>query len=84
MERSKLYASLRTSLFKGGVSQTQVNGVEGILDAFATHGDGKPDKPSGDNPTTIKRPEIKQPAKTEGPPAEKNTPPKRKGKKGDG
>lgn len=47
-------------------------------------GDGKPDKPSGDNPTTIKRPEIKQPAKTEGPPAEKNTPPKRKGKKGDG
>jgi len=43
MDRSKLYASLRTSLFKGGVSQTQVNGIEGILDAFATHGDGKPD-----------------------------------------
>lgn len=43
MDRSKLYASLRTSLFKGGVSQTQVTGIEGILDAFATHGDGKAD-----------------------------------------
>ncbi|HMM81360.1 MAG TPA: PBP1A family penicillin-binding protein [Pyrinomonadaceae bacterium] len=47
-------------------------------------GDGKPDKPLTGEPSTIKRPEIKQPAKTEGPPAEKSTPPKRKGKKGDG
>jgi len=48
-------------------------------------GDGKPDKPpTGNDPSTVKRPEIKQPAKPEGPPAEKNSPPKRKGKKGDG
>jgi len=48
-------------------------------------GDGKPDKqPAGDNPSTTKRPEVKQPTKPEGPPAEKNSPPKRKGKKGDG
>lgn len=43
MERSKFYAALRTSLFKGGVTQAQVNGMEGILDGFATHGDGKAD-----------------------------------------
>lgn len=43
MERSKLYASLRTTLFKSGVTQSQVSGIEGILDAFITHGDGKPD-----------------------------------------
>lgn len=47
-------------------------------------GDGRPDKPLTGEPSTIKRPEIKQPAKTEGPPAEKSIPPKRKGKKGDG
>lgn len=43
MDRAKLFAGLRTSLFKSGLSQAQVNGIEGVLDAFATHGDGKPD-----------------------------------------
>lgn len=43
MERAKFFAALRTSLFKSGLTQSQVDGINGILDAFATHGDGKPD-----------------------------------------
>jgi len=43
IDRSQFYASLRTSLFKRGLTQAQVAGMEGILDAFITHGDGKPD-----------------------------------------
>lgn len=43
MDRAKFFAGLRTSLFKGGLTQSQVDGINGILDAFATHGDGKAD-----------------------------------------
>ena len=43
MDRSKFYAALRSSLFKSGLTQAQVDGINGILDAFVTHGDGKPD-----------------------------------------
>jgi hypothetical protein len=43
MDRSKLYASLRarnSGVFGTSLSQSQVDGINGILDAFVTHGDG--------------------------------------------
>jgi hypothetical protein len=43
MDNAKFFAGLRSSLFKSGLSQSQVNGINGILEAFGTHGDGKPD-----------------------------------------
>lgn len=39
MKRSTFYASVRHSLFGGQLSQTQVDGMEGILNASASHGD---------------------------------------------
>lgn len=44
MDRSKFYAALRrrgSTVFGTSLSQQQVEGIEGILDAFATHGDGR-------------------------------------------
>ena len=42
MNRTKFYDALRKSdLFGGALSSQQVAGTEGILDAFATHGDGR-------------------------------------------
>jgi len=44
MDRSKFYAALRrrgSTVFGTSISQQQVEGIEGILDAFATHGDGR-------------------------------------------
>ena len=44
MNRLAFYASVRSrasGVFGTSLSQQQVNGVEGILDAFATHGDGR-------------------------------------------
>lgn len=43
MQRPKFYTNVRSSLFSGKLSQDQVDGMEGILDAFATHGDGTND-----------------------------------------
>lgn len=46
MDRTAFFAALRSrtsSLFGTSISQSQVNGIEGILDAFASHGDGKRD-----------------------------------------
>jgi hypothetical protein len=46
MDRARFYAALRSrdsGLFGTSLSQQQVTGIEGLLDAFATHGDGKPD-----------------------------------------
>jgi hypothetical protein len=43
MNRAAFYAHLRrrdVPLFGTSLSQAQVNGIEGLLDAFATHGDG--------------------------------------------
>lgn len=42
MNRANFYAALRADLFKP-LSASQVQGIEGILDAFVSHGDGKPD-----------------------------------------
>lgn len=44
MDRAAFYASLRrkdSGVFGTSLSESQVNGMEGILDAFATHGDGR-------------------------------------------
>lgn len=44
MDRAKFYAALRRSnsgVFGTSLSQQQVDGIEGILDAFVTHGDGR-------------------------------------------
>ncbi len=44
MNRSAFYAALRrraSGVFGTSISQRQVRGIEGILDAFATHGDGR-------------------------------------------
>ncbi|MGB1390299.1 MAG: hypothetical protein ACPG61_15585 [Paracoccaceae bacterium] len=46
MKRAAFYASLRernSGVFGTRLSEGQVQGMEGILDAFKTHGDGKPD-----------------------------------------
>jgi hypothetical protein len=41
MNRAAFYDSLRVSrLFNGSLSEGQVKGIEGLLDAFRTHGDG--------------------------------------------
>lgn len=42
--RARFYAHLRqrnSGVFGTSLSQSQVNGIEGLLDAFATHGDGR-------------------------------------------
>ncbi len=44
MNRAQFYAALRrreSGVFGTSISQQQVTGMEGILDAFATHGDGR-------------------------------------------
>ncbi|MCB1484854.1 MAG: hypothetical protein KDJ17_08170 [Hyphomicrobiaceae bacterium] len=44
MDRAAFYASLRrkdSGVFGTSLSESQVKGMEGILDAFATHGDGR-------------------------------------------
>lgn len=41
MNRSKFYTHASHALFGGKLSQTQVDGMEGIINAFATHGDDK-------------------------------------------
>lgn len=44
MDRAKFFAALRSrgsGVFGTSLSQSQVDGVNGILDAFATHGDGR-------------------------------------------
>ncbi|MEX3008369.1 glycoside hydrolase family 19 protein [Hoeflea sp. TYP-13] len=44
MNRAAFYAALRrrsSGVFGTSISQRQVRGIEGILDAFATHGDGR-------------------------------------------
>ncbi|MEX3008755.1 glycoside hydrolase family 19 protein [Hoeflea sp. TYP-13] len=44
MNRKTFYAALRrrsSGVFGTSISQRQVRGVDGILDAFATHGDGR-------------------------------------------
>ena len=44
MNRKTFYAALRrrsSGVFGTSISQHQVDGMEGILDAFATHGDGR-------------------------------------------
>lgn len=44
MNRKAFYAALRrreSGVFGTSISQRQVTGIEGILDAFATHGDGR-------------------------------------------
>ena len=44
MNRAAFYAALRrrsSGVFGTSLSQEQVNGMEGILDAFMTHGDGR-------------------------------------------
>jgi hypothetical protein len=46
MNRAAFYAHLRrrdSGLFGTSLTQAQVDGIEGLLDAFATHGDGRPD-----------------------------------------
>lgn len=46
IDRAKFYAALRSSacpLFGSSLGQGQVSGIEGLLDAFATHGDDKDD-----------------------------------------
>lgn len=41
MNRKKFYDSLRqTGLFPGGFTQSQIDGIEGVLDAFVLVGDG--------------------------------------------
>lgn len=41
MERQKFFDTIRHSQFNGHLNQSQVEGMEGILDAFVTHGDGR-------------------------------------------
>lgn len=43
MDRARFFAALRTSLFKNGLKQAQVDGINGVLDAFTSHGDGRQD-----------------------------------------
>lgn len=46
MDKSKFYAALRKSnsgVFGKSISQRQVDGIEGLLDAFESHGDAKAD-----------------------------------------
>jgi len=44
MDRTAFFAALRAGpMFKGRLTQAQVTGIEGLLDAFLTHGDGKDD-----------------------------------------
>jgi hypothetical protein len=44
MNRTAFFAALRKSgLFPRGLSQAQVDGIEGLLQAFGTHGDGRSD-----------------------------------------
>ncbi len=40
MDRQKFFDALRKTEIFPRLSQSQVNGIEGIIDAFATHGDG--------------------------------------------
>lgn len=45
MDRTAFFAALRSranTLFGTSLSQAQVTGIEGIIDAFRTHGDGNP------------------------------------------
>jgi hypothetical protein len=44
MDRSKFFAAVRkraSGVFGTSLSQSQVDGINGILDAFSTHGDGR-------------------------------------------
>jgi hypothetical protein len=44
MDRGKLFAALRrrgTAVFGSSLSQSQVDGINGLLDAFVSHGDGR-------------------------------------------
>ena len=41
MNRKIFYDKVRKSLFRNRLNESQVEGMEGILDAFATHGDGR-------------------------------------------
>jgi len=44
MNRKAFFDALRGgALFRAGLRQDQVAGIDGLLDAFETHGDGKPD-----------------------------------------
>ena len=43
MKRSKFYSTVRRTMFGGTLTQEQVDGMEGILNAFDTHGDTNPD-----------------------------------------
>ncbi len=43
MNKKRFYAAIRKTVFSGKLTQDQVDGVEGVLSSFATHGDGKPD-----------------------------------------
>lgn len=45
MDRAKFYAALRLdrSVFGSSLGKVQVSGMEGLLDAFETHGDGQKD-----------------------------------------
>lgn len=44
MNRATFFGALRGGdLFPRGLTQEQVDGIDGLLDAFETHGDGKPD-----------------------------------------
>ena len=43
MQRDTFYSTVRHTLFGGKLNQAQVDGMEGILNAFDTHGDGKAD-----------------------------------------
>lgn len=43
MNRAIFFKNVRKTLFHGRLSQQQVDGMEGIIDAFSTHGDGQAD-----------------------------------------
>ena len=43
MDRAAFYTQIRASLFHGRLTQNQVDGLEGLLDAFETHADGSAD-----------------------------------------
>lgn len=43
MQRAYFYSALRLDLFKPGLTSGEVGGIEGLLDAFVTHGDAKAD-----------------------------------------
>ena len=44
MDKPALFAAVRASLYGGSLNQAQVTGVEAIVDAFATYGDGDQNK----------------------------------------